>query len=324
MSFVQFRKTSTEGKTTTLCATRLTIMFLLLAIHLLCVNLAGTGPLLLLWLEWKSHHGDTLATRLAQRLSIWSIAALFAGALTGLIVGMAYWSDSYQQALADVLMPKVKWAIAELGFSAVLMVAVALWWSKRPNVKRSWRWLRSGLNLLAGTNLIYHFPLLLLVLAQFRLGQLDSSEMVTSAQFRVLITQPAVLSRAVHFIVASFAVTGIAFVVMAKLDLRRQLDASDAERTASWGARIALSSTLMQIPIGIWLVSHMPAPSQSQLMGKDPLALVALIAGILLTLGLLQSLAAISFGEKDKRHWSRAIWLMMFTVASMCYLATRV
>ena len=299
------------------------LMFLVIAAHLICVNLAGGAPLILIWLETPSRKSQPVADSVAARLGWWSICGLIAGSLMGLLVGTGYWSEEYSAAV-QILVPKIKWAIAELVFSLVIMMGVALWWTKRPQVGRPLRWLRGFLNLLAGTNLLYHFPLLLLLLAQLRRGQLTSSEPITSSLFRQWITDPVVLARASHFVVASFAVTGAAMVLMAWLDTRHREPIDDDHRLAGWGARIALGASLLQVPVGVWIVTALPEAAQGRLMGKDLSALLAFVVAIIVTLGLLQHLASTAFGDKDRRNWLRIVWMMGLTIAVMTFVATRI
>ena len=59
----------------------------LLAAHLLCVNVASGGPLVAAWLDWRSTRGDTAAAKGAVYLARASLLGLVLGGLLGFIIG---------------------------------------------------------------------------------------------------------------------------------------------------------------------------------------------------------------------------------------------
>src|SRR5262245_31453896 len=70
-------------------------MSLLLAAHLLCVNVAAGGPLVAAWLDWRGR-GDEAAGRAAKWLAGWSVIGLEAGAVLGLLIGWLKWDADYR------------------------------------------------------------------------------------------------------------------------------------------------------------------------------------------------------------------------------------
>jgi hypothetical protein len=56
-----------------------------------------------------------------------------------------------------------------------------------------------ALAILAGTNLAYHFPILMVVLARLVTGEDPAAAVLTAADFRQRIIEPAVFARCLHF-----------------------------------------------------------------------------------------------------------------------------
>ncbi len=65
---------------------------LLLALHLLCVNVAAGAPLIVAWFEWK-WPADPLARRAGDYLSLAAWPSLLVGASLGLIIGWLRWNE---------------------------------------------------------------------------------------------------------------------------------------------------------------------------------------------------------------------------------------
>jgi membrane protein implicated in regulation of membrane protease activity len=296
---------------------------LLLAAHLLAASLASIGPLIGVWLEWPAARGERVARRLARELAWHSLAALVVTALLGVVQGWLAWNDNYQAAVVK-LGAKVFYGILEILFSAVLMLLIALSWRRQSRrdaeherlegepASLSGRWLRVTLAVLAGSNLVYHFPILMVVMARLVTGEDTAAAVLTAADFRQRIIEPAVFARCLHFWLASIAVSGVWLLVIAW-----QRGGDEGSRIARWGARIAVIPALSQIPSGIWLLSELSPLRQSRLLGGDGLATAAFAASVLLALWLLNQLAAIGMGETDRPKLARAAGTLIAVVALM-------
>lgn len=305
---------------------------LLLATHLMAASVASIGPLLCVWLESPAARGDRVARRLAHSLAWHALAALALTAAVGMFQGWLAWDDDYRSAV-DKLGPKVFYGILELLFSAVLMACLAVSWQRQRRrdaeaaipspaevapaevapLRR--RWLRVALAILAGTNLAYHFPILMVVLARLVTGEDPAASVLTAADFRQRIIEPAVFARCLHFWLASVAVTGGWLLAIAW-----RWGGDDAAPIARWGARLAVVPTLLQLPSGIWLLSELPPLRQSRLLGGDGLATAAFATSVLLALWLLNQLAAIGFGETDRPRLGRAAATLVAVLTLMAYV----
>src|SRR5262245_51697171 len=100
---------------------------LLLAGHLLCMNVGAAGPLACLVLDEWHRRGNQLAARASRKLLVWSIGGLIIGAQFGLLLGWARWTEDYAHLWTHRLGWKVAWAVGEFGVSLLLTgILVAL------------------------------------------------------------------------------------------------------------------------------------------------------------------------------------------------------
>jgi hypothetical protein len=299
-----------------------------LALHLLCMNVATAGPVLAVWLDRKSAQADRPAQSAVQFLAWASCAAMLAGGALGVLLGWIHWNDGYRSLLAQ-FSARITWGIVEFLFSAALLAVYAAWVAARPAAGAAVWIARTLVVLLATTNLLYHFPPLFAMLASASAGQTPIHGAVNSAAFRRLLFEGDVVALTVHFTIASFAVAGMA---LAARDADRVEPAADdrpggprAERASyldepripRWGARVALAATLAQIPAGLWLLVQLPASGQRRLMGGDALSAALFTFALLVTFWLMHLLAAISFGDTSRTSVRRAALAMIAVVVLM-------
>jgi hypothetical protein len=243
---------------------------------------------------------------------------LVVGGVFGLLVAAFFWNDAYHD-LMHVFMYKIKWGAWELLFSLVIMSVYAVLIARGAPRSLAGKLGRASLAVLTGTNLLYHFPVLFIVISEVAGGYLDMPEKVDAAIFRGLMTESSVLARSVHFWLASFAVTGVALISHGKCLLRKD-EASDAgSRIAIWGARIALVPTVLQILVGVWVLSVLPPLMQQRLMGRDLLVASAFGLSIIGALWLMHQLSAVAFGDTKPRTLKIAVHLMYAVVILMTF-----
>lgn len=281
------------------------------------MNLASAGPLVASALDLGSRReADPLQT--AARWLAWcALGAALAGVVAGLGLGWVHWDAEYADTLSR-FRRRLEWGVAEFVVSLLVMTIYALWLSRRPLAGRKQRWGRTLLAWIAATNLLYHFPPLFSMIAAARAGRFGH-ETVNSALFRALMTRDEVPALSLHFGLASLAVSGIALLVFAN----RQAAGEAATRIATWGARIALVATLLQIPVGIWLVVSVPLSAQRRLLGGDWLATALLVASLMLTLSLLQQLLSLAFGDPSRVLRVRAVATLLLIVCLMSGVVAR-
>ena len=290
---------------------------ILLAVHLLCVNVAAGAPILAIACEWGDARGSVLARRAGQYLSWAALLSLIAGLVLGLALFAIRWSPHYSAAVSR-LHYKLGWGGGELAFSLVLMVvAVALWLGSGPSA--TWlRWSRGFLSFLNGANLLYHFPFLFLVLSRLTQTQTEAGEPISAATFRGLMVAGDTPALAVHVMCASLAMAGIALLGYALRLQREAADPKDANTIARWGALAALIPTLAQIPTGLWILATLPPREQSQLLDAN-LAGLCFLVSLGLALWLMQTLATIAAGETTRRILISAMGISTTVVVLMTF-----
>ncbi len=300
------------------------LVTLLLIPHLIAVNIASVAPLVCIPLELASARGNATAARLAGKLAWHGVWMLLAGTTLGVIIGGMLWNDAYRGSL-KLLGSRLHYGGAELLFSLLLMIAHAVWWSRKPAASQGGRWGRALLALLAGTNVIYHFPVLMVILARIASGADPLDAPLDSPAFRARLVSPEVAARCVHIWFASFAVTGAWMMALAWNWQRRStnssdFDEADAGKVARWGARLAVVPTLLQIPSGLWLLSTLSPLQQSSLFGGDAAATSAFVASVLISLWLLHQLAAIGMGDTSRRPLAQALLTLVSVIALMTFV----
>lgn len=293
---------------------------LLLAFHLLAMMVASAGPVVALWLEWRGR-GEThdMTGEVARRVAWHALVLLSIGMLLGFIVGLIFFALSQRdyQVILTLLRRRILWGSAELVFSFVLMLAYAT----------GWRWCRSrsglvraghrALAVLASTNLLYHFPPLMIVMTQLATAGSGpvASEPLDAEGFRQLAWHAEVLVSSLHFAVASFVIAGVWAAV-----LGNRLpgdDSGTAQLSVRASSGIALVAAGLQFPVGLWLLLSLPSPRQRELMGAAITPTLGLFVSVLLAVGLLHLLASATFGESNRRTPRLALAVAACIVVAM-------
>jgi hypothetical protein len=292
------------------------LLSLVLAMHLVCVNIASGGPIVAAWLDWRGARGDETAATGAKYLAAWSLAMLLAGAVLGVFVGWLKWDADYRALWLGPLSYKLKWAAIEAVFSLVL--TAGWWWllPGRPGGRRSAAIGRGVVALLSATNLLYHFPVLFVVAARLEEAGQVAGEPIGGAAFRPLMLQGETPALAVHVVLASIAVAGTVLLGLA-LRYQRQGNPEAAAKAAIWGGRWALVPTIAQLPVGLWTLSMLAPSTQTRLMGSDTLATLLFLASLAAAFWLVRELVAVAMGETSRAALMRSMVAMLVTVTLM-------
>jgi hypothetical protein len=213
----------------------------------------------------RGTRGDDVATTAATYLARASLLGLVVGAVLGLIVGCLKWDADYRSLWLGPLSYKLHWAVIEAIFSLVLMIGWWLWLPGRARGASRAMAARCLIAVLAATNLLYHFPPLFSVAARLDDAGQVSGEQIGPAAFRRLMVAGDTPAIFLHVVLASLAVAGIMLLGLAMRWLRGG-DKVGAAKIARWGAQWALVPSLLQLPVGLWTLTALPAAAQSQLM----------------------------------------------------------
>jgi hypothetical protein len=292
------------------------LITLTLALHLVCMNAATGGPLVCIWLDWREHRGDRLAGRAGRFLATWSIALFLVGLILGVGTALLAWSGEFAREFMRLLPRRIYWGYWELGFSAALMAGYAWWWRIAPG-RAGARIVRSILALLASTNLLYHFPPLFVVAAKLATGEAQNLGAINDKSFPRLIWQGEVFALSVHFGLASLAVTGMLLSMYSLAERREDAPEEQPARAAAWGGGLALAATLLQIPVGVWLLMETPVLRQTSLLGGDLVGTSLLGAGVLAAVALLHHLAGMAMGDSRRPLVLRTAVLLLGVILLM-------
>src|SRR4051812_48992542 len=266
----------------------------LLSLHLICMNVAAGAPLVCIWLEWKLRRKpDEGAKAAADYLAAAAVLTLVGGSLLGLVMGWLLWTREYASIWTERLSHKMHWGALELLFSLALLAGYWVWRRRVSASGLAGPIGKSALLLFASTNLLYHFPPLFLIAGKLADVSRVSGE-VRGKLFVHEMLSGEVPSLWVHFTLASLAMAGMMLLGLALRMVRRGDEAADVSRVAIWGGRWGLIPSLVQLPVGVWVISSLPASSQSRIMGSSGVATVFFLAGIVAALWMLRELVSIA------------------------------
>jgi len=179
------------------------------------------------------------------------------------------------------------------------------------------------LAVISATNLLYHFPSLMAVVGRLANEPRWADEPLITRRVLVhLSLRPEILSLWIHFVVASIAVTAIAAISLVS---RPDSGVGGGEPTADSArarlsrglAAIALVASALQLPVGGWLLAASEVRMRDALLGGDLPATGCFVAGVLATIALLQTLAALAMGDATSSMRRRTLWLTLAVVVLM-------
>ena len=281
-----------------------------LTVHLLAMNVACGGPLLCLGLRRYELNQERSQRSLGQSLAWLSLGAFLVGMLTGGGLLVLPGAEGLRGALGRFPARAYWFAGAELLFSLICLWAYAQFWG-RP---RPWRWGHGLLAWAATGNLLYHFPPLMIVIGKLTKNPAWTVEAVIDRPlFLELMVHPEVLSLSLHYGAASLAVAA-----MGVLALVARQESEEKETNACRGAaRIALFCTLLQLPLGVWVLVTLPEAGRGALVGGSVLASALFLGSLITTMVLMQGLMRIAIGDFAKQDCLRVVWLMVLIVLLM-------
>lgn len=291
----------------------LVLSVVLLAGHLAAMNVAAAGPLIAAWMTGGQPADGNAAHRLGRRLAEVALAALVVGAVLGGAL-ILFPGSQLRAALARFPMAAYAFAGLELLFSAAC-IAFQVVASRRQPVRR---WLAWGLAVASSTNLLYHFPPWMTVIGKLAANPhwagINVHEIDRSALLRLWI-RPEVLAPWAHFVLASLAAAAIAALWLDNSGDEREATAQSS--TFRRLAAVALVASLLQLPIGVWLLLVSERSARESMIGGNLTATCCFTAGVLAALMLLQTLSAMALGETARTMRRRAGWLLLAVVVLM-------
>lgn len=278
------------------------LAIVLLTVHLIGMQFAAAAPVVWCLVRKGSKYPecDTVARKLAARAT----GGLVLGVVLGLaLAGLATVFDmrDYSYVIAKFY-KRVWWGGWELLFSLVLLLICWVPW--RFWMASGWRrGIQGFLSIVTATNLLYHFPPLLTVMAEHLSVAPEGSDPVaaiSSAEFRGLIARPIVIAKSLHFGLAAIAISAAELLVLCSKNGQNapsQENGVELNSTIRRAAGIALVAMALQMVVGMALVMLVPASEQSALMGGDLWAAGSLILGVILSLVVMNQLGTLAMED---------------------------
>lgn len=285
---------------------------LLLGSHLLAVGLAATGPLFCVLLSWRKEV-DSPASRTGRQLAWLSFGGFLLGMFLGGLNLFLPPDQGYWDALKKIPAKDYWFGAGELLFSLICLLAYAATWNKLQNR----RYLHAFIAVLSVTNLLYHFPPWMIVIGQLADGSAQlSGDWLDRSAVRELMLRKEVVAPWLHFLFATMTIAGgVALFLLA-----RHQEVNDPASKLAGVARIVAGVTLVasvvQLPLGLWLVTTISQASRTAIMGQDFMASVTFLAAMIAVFILLGRLVKIALGDFNAEDLRKAaLWMVLVVLA---------
>ena len=293
-------------------------------LHLLVIAIAAAGPLLCIPLNAKQLNRKDPAERnaywsLGTTLNRHAIIALILGSVFGLIIAALVWNPDFHQR-CHILKTRFIHLGIEWIFSFVLLLITHRWWLKRPDGLKPFVF-RSLLIILATTNLLYHFPIIFMLVHEVPatiVAELESTGAELSrAQFYEYAFSKSMLARWLHIVISMLM---LSFAYLAVISLRSARDTNDlaqetAVRTVNWAARNVL--ILLFAQIGFGLMALLTMKNSELVMGGDPVVTALFAGGMCLMLLQMQQWTALMSRKIDPQAVARAVTTLIALFSCM-------
>jgi len=288
------------------------------------IAIAAAGPLLCIPLNAKQLNRKDSAERdaywaLGTTLSRHANIALIVGSVLGLIVAVLVWNEDFHQR-CHILKTRFMYAAVEWVFSCVLLLITHRWWLKRPDGFKPFL-LRSLLIVLATTNLLYHFPIIFMLVHEIPtivVIELESNGAELSRQqFYEYAFSSSMLVRWLHIVISMLM---LSFAYVAVMALRFARDASDvaretAVRAVSWSARNVL--ILLFAQVGFGLMALLTMENSQLIMGGDVLVTALFGGSMCLLLVQMQQWTSLLSRKIDPQAVARAVTTLIALFSCM-------
>ncbi|MBA63873.1 MAG: hypothetical protein CMJ76_16080 [Planctomycetaceae bacterium] len=256
-----------------------------------------------------------------------SVILILIGSFLGFVMAGILWSDAYHER-CHLVMTKFKWAAVEWATSMAIISMVLGSWRKQAGGRRAF-WVRTLFLLIASLNLLYHLPILFMVLTSIPETQVqiltELNQELPRSDFVSIAFSGETLSRWLHaalaMIAASFVYTALQSIKVANQH-QQGANRDSAISVCRWASRNVLILLFVQIGLGIWAALAMDHGRAQDLMGNVwPASLLFLISMSLLFIQLQQWTGLMS-EQVDRKKLVKAI--ATFITMFICMTAVSV
>ena len=266
------------------------LLALLATLHLALVGLGAVGPLVIAGfrLVGQFRANDDVDAWL-YRVGKWSTAAVVLGAGIGLAAGAirAGVSDTYVDMLQRFGARAYSMLVAEWVFTMVCYCAWLWLWDRC----RQTPWRHALLALVGATNLLYHFPPMMI--AQNMLTshpELIAESQITRSALLPLLWTPYVVAKTLHVWGAGTIVASVCLLFVISNSIKREVEQSYVR----WSASVGLAGTGAQLLTGIAVLLLLTGDQAQQLTGASIVATAIFLIGVLLTFHVMLHMARLA------------------------------
>jgi hypothetical protein len=259
------------------------LLIVTFVLHILAMNFMLGGGVLALVAKWRSkngkngngEYGNRMFFDIAKKLPVLLPATITLGIAPLLFVQVLYGQYFYTSSILMAwpwFLVLVFLTVAYYGF-----YYVAFKGGKRPG--------RAGGVLLGSVILVFLIGFLFcnnLTLSQTP-ARWGGKYFASPGGWRLNLSEPTLIPRYLHFMVAAVAVGGLLLVFMALANWKR--DNAYARQLLQFGGKTFMYATMAQIVVGVVFLVSLPRDLRMLFMGDSPLATTLLMVGVLGAIG---------------------------------------
>jgi len=311
------------------------VQTILTAIHLFLLGVAGMGPILAALIGWFARPPqDTAARLVVRRLNRFALISLVGGVVLGFVLwaALAHAAEGSSTAFVgnevNALFGERWFSITYLLVFSLVCLGIVL--AMGPSPRRSW--LARLLGVVAGTNLVYHFPLLFVMASLLAARPELRGKTLDRSLYYQLLGEGELWGRVTHHWGALVLAAAVALLHLSWSFCRHAMKASStrsndaatdvaaapdengkaaqtrfvareafaaAGLAARWGARVASLAICVQIVTGLANLLLLPTARQIAYLGENPAATCWLLAGIFTALAVLPGLLELAFDAEN-------------------------
>lgn len=290
------------------------VLAILAGLHHAMAGFASVGPLLVAGLRFRNGTSTLPHTPLLHSIAQATFAALVLAPLVGAAAGLVIsgTNDGYLQMLSRFPARAYWMAGIELIFSMIVYgIWLATWrrWQTKP-------WRHGLLAAIGATNLLYHFPPLMIVQGSLAdMPDLVAAATIDRPAFLTLMRTPEVFFKTVHFAGQGCLVT-CAFVACL---VSCATDYQNLHRFLRRVAAVAVAAIVVQMLSGIAILVLLPARDASAVTGGQAMPTLGLAVSAVLTLLLLRQWTQILLRPGFGQPVRQVAWTTGAIVLVMCF-----
>jgi len=244
-------------------------------LHIVAMNLLAGGTTIMAIAHWKGKSNPffaALGARLSKALPVTMSLTITLGIAPLLFVQVLYGQAFYTASILMAWPWLLVVALVLLAYYGLYLVQFRPDWLGRWVTPIAWV---SAIFILVVGLLYTHNATL--NLAPEKWAQMYAQ---SAAGLHLNWSEPTLIPRYLHFMVAAFAVTGLGIMLLSLL--YRSSDSSWADEAKRFGARLFIGATIVQLAVGLWFLFSLPNSFMQSFIGGNTVHTIILWAGVLL------------------------------------------